>query len=281
MAGRRFARWASLALIGGLLRVVPAYAQTDLDKIIETAAHGNASTQIFLGTNYKHGVLQLPDGSRIERDGTKAEYWLTKAAEQDVPYAQFLLGELYYQGEVVERDEPKAALWLFKVIYHKEQDAKLIVQAQYMMGTMLYRECTGYLTSLTCGSARGGKLLGQNFQSAAAWFQKAASAGHRGARYELASMYEAGHGVAQDFAEAARLYRLVADAGDNEAVGQLGQLYLRTENYVAAHMWFNVGAADGLAWAAERRDKAAKLMTTAQIAEAQRLAREYIAARKK
>ncbi len=52
------------------------------------------------------------------------------------------------------------------------------------------------------------------------------------------------------------------------------------QDYVQAHMWFNLAAAGSPA--GEVRDKAAmirntvaKLMTPAQIAEAQRLAREW------
>ncbi len=48
-----------------------------------------------------------------------------------------------------------------------------------------------------------------------------------------------------------------------------------TQDYVRAHKWFNIAAARGYADAAKSRDMVAKLMTPAQIAEAQRLAREW------
>jgi TPR repeat protein len=44
-------------------------------------------------------------------------------------------------------------------------------------------------------------------------------------------------------------------------------------DYVRAHMWFSISAAQGDEEAAKNRDRAAGLMTTAQIAEAQKLAR--------
>jgi TPR repeat protein len=47
------------------------------------------------------------------------------------------------------------------------------------------------------------------------------------------------------------------------------------QDYVRAHMWFNLLAAQGYKGASENRDKAARLMTPAQIAEAQKLAREW------
>jgi hypothetical protein len=47
------------------------------------------------------------------------------------------------------------------------------------------------------------------------------------------------------------------------------------QDYVVAHMWLNLAAARGNANALRNRDIAAKKMTSAQIAEAQRLAREW------
>ena len=47
------------------------------------------------------------------------------------------------------------------------------------------------------------------------------------------------------------------------------------QNYVQAHMWFNMAASKGDEDIREFRDRVAKKMTPAQIAEAQRLAREW------
>jgi TPR repeat protein len=46
------------------------------------------------------------------------------------------------------------------------------------------------------------------------------------------------------------------------------------QDYVQAHKWFNLAAANHEKYRADR-DRLAKLMTTAQIAKAQRLAREW------
>jgi len=48
------------------------------------------------------------------------------------------------------------------------------------------------------------------------------------------------------------------------------------EDYVQAHMWFNLAASQGDTNAAGKRDIAADLMTNQQIAEAQALAREWV-----
>jgi hypothetical protein len=47
------------------------------------------------------------------------------------------------------------------------------------------------------------------------------------------------------------------------------------QDYVEAHKWFNLATAAGDADAAKYRDLTVKLMSPAQIAEAQRLAREW------
>ncbi len=69
-------------------------------------------------------------------------------------------------------------------------------------------------------------------------------------------------------------------AGFAEGVAEdnLGIMYGAGEgvprDHVRAHMWWDLSAAQGNKDAAKSRDVFAKLMTPAQIAEAQRLARE-------
>ena len=50
------------------------------------------------------------------------------------------------------------------------------------------------------------------------------------------------------------------------------------QDYVRAHMWWNLASARGLEYAKTNRDIVADKMTPADIAEAQRLAREWLAA---
>jgi uncharacterized protein len=49
----------------------------------------------------------------------------------------------------------------------------------------------------------------------------------------------------------------------------------RAQNYIFAHMWFNLAAAQGDAGALANRNHLARMMTPAQIAEAQQLARQW------
>jgi uncharacterized protein len=91
-------------------------------------------------------------------------------------------------------------------------------------------------------------------------------------------MYENGRGVPQDYAAAAGWYRKAADQGDAGAQFLLAAMYFTgrgvPQDFVIAHMWSNLAAASGNYNAAYRDFIAAK-MTPAQIAEAQKLAREW------
>jgi hypothetical protein len=56
-------------------------------------------------------------------------------------------------------------------------------------------------------------------------YRLAADQGHAVAQYFLGLMFYLGQGVAQDYAEAARLYRLAADQGNAEAQIDLGDMF--------------------------------------------------------
>ena len=97
----------------------------------------------------------------------------------------------------------------------------------------------------------------------------------------LGQMYE--HGLSdkipQDYAEAVKWYRLAANQDDPDGQFFLGEMYFMgsgvTQDLVQAYMWFDLAAAKGDLLKAELRDDFAKALTQEQIAEAQKLAREW------
>ncbi len=107
----------------------------------------------------------------------------------------------------------------------------------------------------------------------------AADQGYANAQFNLGVMYEKGEGVTQDYKEAVKLYRKAADQGNTDAQTNLGVMYGKgqgvTKDYVQAHSWLNLAAVQGKKYAGEMRDFLEKQMTPAQIAEAQRLEREW------
>ncbi len=88
-----------------------------------------------------------------------------------------------------------------------------------------------------------GEGVAEDDAQAVEWTRKAAEQGHADAQFNLALAYDEGEGVAEDDAQAVEWYRKAAEQGDEDA--------------------------------AKHRDKLAKSMTPDQIAEAQRLAREW------
>jgi TPR repeat protein len=83
----------------------------------------------------------------------------------------------------------------------------------------------------------------------------------------------------RDYATALRLIRPLAEQGDANAQYNLGVFYDNglgvPQDRVRAYMWLNLAAMQGRESAATFRDLVARLMTPAQIAEAQKLAREW------
>ena len=110
-------------------------------------------------------------------------------------------------------------------------------------------------------------------------FRQFADQGDASAQNNLGLMYDKGQGVAQDYAAAVMWFRKAADQGYAIAQAFLGLVYHFgngvTWDYVQAYMWYNLAAAKGINFARENRTLLAMEMTPVQIAEAQRLAREW------
>ena len=106
-----------------------------------------------------------------------------------------------------------------------------------------------------------------------------AAKGHAQAQNYLGGIYYNGDGVPQDYAEAVKWYRKAASQGDANAQFNLGIGYAKgqgvQQNNVLAFAWFSLATASGLKGAAENRNFLVHQMTPAQIAEAQKLAREW------
>jgi len=83
----------------------------------------------------------------------------------------------------------------------------------------------------------------------------------------------------KDYAAAMRILRPLAEQGNASAQNNLGVMYAIgngiPQDYVEAHKWANLAAAQGNKVAEEFIDSIAARMTSDQIAEAQRLAREW------
>ncbi len=127
-----------------------------------------------------------------------------------------------------------------------------------------------------------------DFSAALQAWQPLAEQGDIGARFNLGQMYFLGRGVSQDYAEALKWHTLAAEQGSPNAQTILGRMYAAglgvRRDFVQAYMWHALAAEfsrDGRFTRDARvaRDDVARRMTPQQIAEAQRLVREWMESR--
>ena len=142
-------------------------------------------------------------------------------------------------------------------------------------------------------------LLGSVGMSASADFQKGFAAyksgdyatalrewrplakqGDADAQFYLGGMYDTGRGVPQDYKTAVKWYRLAAEQGNDTAMFTLSVTYEDgqgvKQDLVYAHIWRSIAAMNGDFVASMQIDGLEEKMTPAQIAEAQKLARECV-----
>ena len=124
-----------------------------------------------------------------------------------------------------------------------------------------------------------GKGVPQDYTQAIVWYRKAAEQGNARAQFTLGWMYVEGKGVSRDYAQAAVWYRKAAEQGFAKAQGNMGVMYHLgagvPQDNVQAHKWFNLSVSRGNGSAIEERSMVEKEMSPAQLAESQRLAREW------
>jgi clan AA aspartic protease (TIGR02281 family) len=216
----------------------------------KAAEQGNALAQRYLGSVYY-------DGPEALKDSAEAMKWWRKAAEQGLAEAQAILGVQYADGKLVPQDYAEAVKWYRRAADQGDSDAQLALGAIYAVG-------------------RG---VPRNYTEALTWYRKAADQGNATAQLQLGAMSFFGQGVPKNYAEALKWTRKAADQGDAGAQLKAGAMYhdgLGTpKDYVRAYMWFNLSASQGNNDAAKYRDQTAYIMTPAQIAEAQKLSRDW------
>lgn len=115
----------------------------------------------------------------------------------------------------------------------------------------------------------------ERYEEAAALYRRDAELGIVAAQVNLAFLYLDGQGVAQDYQQAATWFLRAAEQGNAEAQQNVGLLYQEgkgvAQNLVEADKWFTVAGAAGNAATVEKN------MTREQIAEAKKLAKEWVA----
>jgi len=122
-------------------------------------------------------------------------------------------------------------------------------------------------------------LVRGDYETALKEWRPLAEKGNAKAQVSLGIMYSQGQGVPQDYVEAVKWVRLAAEQGSAGAQYNLGRMYFEglgvPQDWILALMWTNLAAAQGHEAAIEVRDVFGERLRDEQIAEAQRLAREW------
>lgn len=174
-------------------------------------------------------------------------------AQQGHSIAQYNLGLMYEKGEGVAQDSSVAVEW------YRMAAQQGYASAQHDLGVSYYK----------------GEGVAQDYKEAEKWFRLAAQQGYASSQSSLSVMYL----NRSDYKEALKWVQLSANRGHAPAQVNLGLMYYNgqgvTRDYVRAHMWVSLAALQGDPNAMNSRDIIAKKMSPAQIAEAQRLARDW------
>jgi TPR repeat protein len=258
--------------------------------------HGNGDASFYLGDIYYRGSGVPVDryeavtlGTLSARQGCLEGYflsegaynpkedrpksageelkWLKFGAEKGVATAQVMLGVKYLDGDGVPRQYAEAER-LFRSAAgqdNKWANSNISVhEAQWLLGDLY----------------QSGRGVAVDHAEAAKWYRLAADNGIPDAQYAMGVALVRGEGVPQDYSEGVRYYRLAADQGNWKAQGALGAVYFSgsmgvPQDYVQAHLWLNLAAVYGNPQILKIREAVERTMTPAQLAEAQKLAREW------
>ena len=227
---------------------------------------GTASPQNQAGPPFKDPtdpVEQSKLGYYCEKnsDWEQAVKWYRKAAEQQNLVAQNNLATCYVQGQGVAQDYAEAVKW-----YRKAADQGY-VEAQSSLGA--------------CYTAGYG--VAQDYAEAVKWYAKAAQQQDSSAQLKRGYCHAKGYGVPQDLAKAFEWYKKSAEQGNARAQFCLAACYYQgqgvAQDYVQAYRWFSISGASQeesiIKHTKELLGEFSREMTSAQLVEAQRLAREW------
>lgn len=227
----------------------PADTAEALRLLKPVAEQGLAEAQVQIGSIYEKGL-------GVAKDDQLAFKWYKMASDQNDNRAQYVLGKFYKDGRGVKQDY-RRAVRLFQL---SADQGTVIALAQ--LGTLYFN----------------GQGVPQDYAQALKYFEEAASKGDTFSTFSIGWMHLIGAGVPRDDAQAFRWLKVAAERGYGEAQQLLGLMYTdgtMPQDIVRAHMWFNLASAAGQVDAPGYRDRLAKKMSADQIAEAQKMARQW------
>ena len=193
-------------------------------------------------------------GRGVKKDIPHAFHWFEKAAAQNLPQAQWNLGELYATGLPGVDPDPKKATQLCK----RAANAGF-APASATLGALFARA--------------------KKHERAVRWWTLAAEQGDLESLFNLGQAYRLGMGTVKDEVKAFELFLKAALAGVAAAQSRIGLAYATGEGAaldpIEACKWIELAAMRGDKAAAANRERARKFLSPAQLAEAQRRVKEW------
>jgi hypothetical protein len=201
--------------------------------------------------------------AEVPQDAVGAAKWYRKSAEQGNAETQYELGDCYREGKGVPQDAVEAVKWFRKSAEQGNMSGQCALGHAYDTG----------------------EGVPQDDAEAVRWYRKSAEQGNAKAQYNLGLSMAKGKGVPQNAVEAAKWYRKSAEQGNMGGQCALGLAYSRGQgvghDFVKGYFWLNLASAQGDAIAKESKEIIIRAMTRKQIAEAQKLSREWMEKREK
>eukprot|EP00049_Salpingoeca_infusionum_P027047 m.29966 g.29966 ORF g.29966 m.29966 type:complete len:701 (-) comp9220_c1_seq2:221-2323(-) len=214
-----------------------------VNMMLKLGQAGDVTAQVWLG------VTALLGNSSYWPPSTKTGVeWLSKAADQGSPAAQFFLGALYSTGVGVERDQAQAVLYYTFSAFGGDFRGQMALGYRYMFGNNVEKSCRlslsnyqraanqvqGELTSAADPPqfverkriAAQGQPAQQSTDEEIAEFTKyRADSGDVDGQRVAGQLYYVGQGFEQNLDRARHYFERAANGGDPHAYAFLGEMY--------------------------------------------------------
>ena len=212
----------------------------------------NSSAERRLCDDYKDGL----SAHNANDYKTAHKLWLP-LAELGHAKAQYFIGRMYENGEGVSKSIEDAVKWYVLATKHDDHNVIVVASARLDLFDLAEKGISEALI-FTINTAKSGDSFAQ---------------------YILGLLYKKGEGVPQNNQMAVRWFRHSAEQGYSGGQEQLSLMYFNGEgvpqDYVLAHMWCNLSGSSEDRFHVINRSIIEKKMTPSQIAEAQKLARNW------
>lgn len=254
--------------------------ETFVERMTRMAEEGDVDACLTLGYMYLYGE------NGVESNPQKAFKYYSMAASQEDKIAINNLGSLYFSGIGVEKNTLKAAQMFNKAAKLGNHEAALNLAVIYL-GTPSANSAKDSIVPLLQQAANGGNviakyILGYSYyrgfllpkddyksfellQAAATEFDEA--------QYQLAMRYMKAEGTPRNYGNAVKYLKQSAHQGNTDAMLAIANILAAGTSYqkneYEAYIWFNIASAYQIKEAAEKRDILEKVLTIADLLQAQ------------